>query len=159
MEEQAPVAVREQGVAWTAGDGAHAPLAARRRARPGGLRCVLWLLGDGAAGALAFLLALVLRYRIAPAWAPRLVPSPPHMHLYAVAFWLYLALLMAALGLAGAYRRPLAWTGPAEYRAVVQGVTFTLLTLLMATYLFDHANRLSRGWLLALWVLACGPGT
>jgi len=156
MEEQAPVAVREQGVVWTAGDGGHALPAARRWARPRGLRYVLWLLGDVGAGALAFLLALVLRYRIAPAWDPRLAPTPPHMHLYAVAFWLYLPLLMAALGLAGAYRRPLAWTGPAEYRAVVQGVTFTLLTLLMATYLFDHANRLSRGWLLALWVLACG---
>src|SRR5256886_6546685 len=145
MEEQAPVAVREQGVAWTAGDGAHAPLAARRRARPRGLRYVLWLLGDVGAGALAFVLALVLRYRIAPALDPRLAPTPPHMHLYAVAFWLYLALLMAALGLAGAYRRPLAWTGPAEYRPVVQGVTFTLLTLLIATYLVDHPNRLSPG--------------
>src|SRR5437588_3357229 len=156
MEELAPVAVREQGVVWTAGDGAHAPLAARRRAaQPRGLRYVLWLLGDVGAGALAFLLALVLRYRIAPAWDLRLAPSPPHMHLYAVAFWLYLALLVGMLGLAGAYRRPLAWTGPGEYRAVVQAVTFTLLTLVMATYFVDHANRVSRGWLLATWVLAC----
>src|SRR2546430_17250600 len=124
MEEQAPVAVREQGVVWTAGDGGYALPAARRWARPRGLRYVLWLLGDVGAGALAFLLALVLRYRIAPALDPRLAPSPPHMHLYAVAFWLYLAPLVAALGPAGAYRRPPPWTGPAQYRAVVTAVTF-----------------------------------
>src|SRR5918911_1206526 len=89
---------------------------------------VAWAVADLGAGALAFLLALVLRYRVA---------------------------LVVILGLAGAYRRPLSWTGPGEYRAVVQAVTFTLLTLVMATYVVDHANRVSRGWLLATWVLAC----
>src|SRR5256886_15506834 len=114
MEEQAPVAVREQGVVWTAGDGGHALPAARRRARPWGLRYVLWLLGDVGAGGLAFLLALVLRYRIAPAWDPRLAPTSPHMHLYAVAFWRCLPLLVAALGLVGGYPPALAWTGAAQ---------------------------------------------
>ena len=89
----------EQDVVWTAGHGVSARLAARQQARLQELRYVLWPLGDAGAGALAFLLALVLRYRIAPVWDPRLAPSPPHMHLYAVAFWLYLPLLVAVLGL------------------------------------------------------------
>ena len=92
---------------------------------------------------------------VAPALDRRLSIGPPHPHLYAAALAFYLVLLVVALGLAGAYRRPLAWTGPGEYRAVVQAVTFTLLTLVMATYFVDHANRISRGWLLATWVLAC----
>ena len=116
---------------------------------------IAWAVGDLSAGALAFLLALVLRYHIAPALDRRLSIVPPHPRLYAAALTLYLVLLVVILGLAGAYRRPLAWTGPGEYRAVVQAVTFTLLTLVMATYFVDHANRVSRGWLLATWVLAC----
>ena len=118
-------------------------------------RLLLWPIGDLGAGALAFLLALVVRYHVAPALDRRLSILPPHPHLYAAAFALYLVLLVVTLGLAGAYRRPLAWTGPGEYRAVVQAVTFTLLTLLMAMYFVDHVNRVPRGWLLATWVLAC----
>lgn len=152
------MAAHEQDVAWErTADAAdtYARLRTLLQARPRGVRYFLWPIGDLCAGAMAFLLAFVLRYRVAPALNARLTIAPPHAHLYADAFWLYLVLLVVILGIAGAYHRPLTWTGPAEYRAVIQGVTFTLPILIMATYLFDRADQLSRGWLLTLWVLAC----
>ena len=51
--------------------------------------------------------------------------------------------------------RDLATSKGGEYARVIQAVTFTLLTLVTATYLFDRAHEVSRGWILALWVLAC----
>lgn len=110
-------------------------------------------LGDAAAGAIAYLLALLLRYRLASVVDPRLTPVSFHQHLYTAAFWLYLPLLVVCLGGGGAYRRTAVSLAPPHYRAVVQGVTFALLVLLMATYLFDRAAVLSRGWLLSAWVL------
>ncbi len=121
----------------------------RRALLPSGLRPV----GDLLAGGAAFLLAFLLRYRVAPAHDPRLTTGMPHTHLYTAAFWLYLPLLVVCLGLAGAYRRAVAELAPVRGHAVVQGVTAALLVLLMATYLFDRAAVLSRGWLLATWAL------
>ncbi len=119
------------------------------------LRHAAWPALDLAAGALAFLLAAGARYGLAPSLTPDFVIGPAHARLYTAAFLLYLPLLLVALGLAGAYRRPLGATGPGQYGAVVQGVTFALLALLMATYLLDRSSELSRGWLLGAWVLAC----
>ena len=113
----------------------------------------LWALGDATVGALAFLLALLARYRVVPALAPRLAVGVPRLHLYTAAFWLYLPLLVACLSLSGAYRRTIADLAPPHSRAVAQGVTLALLALLMATYLFDRAAVLSRGWLLSTWAL------
>ena len=136
------MATCEQPVAQATGD---RPQAIDRchvyRLPPTAYRLTLWPMADLGAGALAFLLALLVRYHIAPALDRRLSIVPPHPNLYAVALALYLVLLVVILGLAGAYRRPLAWTGPGEYRAVVQAVTFTLLTLVMATYFVDHADK------------------
>ncbi len=128
-------------------------------ARSGPRRALLALgfrpLGDLAAGGLACVLAFLLRYHLAPVAASRLALSAPHLRLYTAAFWLYLPLLVVCLGLAGAYRRTVAAIVPVHGRAVVQGVTYAVLVLLMATYLFDRAAVLSRGWLLATWVLTC----
>ena len=127
---------------------------AREQGRRGALAPLgLWALGDAVAGALAFLLALLARYRVTPAIIPRLALAPLRLHLYVAAFWLYVPLLVTCLGLAGAYRRGVAELVPVSYRAVARGATYALLVLLMATYLFDRASMLSRGWLLATWAL------
>ena len=149
------MAVFEQGRAREDVKAGRMQPAAQPAALPRWLRYILWPLGDLGAGALAFLAALLARYRLAPALSPHLGIAAPHPRLYTAAFVLYLVLLVVILGITGAYRRPLAWTGPAAYGTVVQAVTVTLMTVVLATYLFDRAHEVSRGWLLALWVLAC----
>lgn len=148
------MAVSEQPLART---GTRAAPSVPRLSRPPwrGMRYILVPLGDAGAGALAFGLAIALRFRLAPAVDPRLAIVPPPPHFFSAAFWLYVPLLVAVLGLSGAYRTSLAWTNAVGARTVVQSVTIALMSLLMVTYLIDRAHMLPRGWLLAVWLLAC----
>lgn len=128
------------------------PERALRRLCNRGLRDIVWPATDLACGTAAFLGAFWLRYHIALGFAG--VRLGVHTTLYSAAFLLYLPLLALSLFVAGAYRRQVAWNGPGEYRAVMQGVTYALLAVLLSVYGVYRSSDLSRGWLLLVWLLS-----
>jgi lipopolysaccharide/colanic/teichoic acid biosynthesis glycosyltransferase len=99
---------------------------------------------------LAFLLA---------AWLRGALGFLPYQPTFEVATYALVALgvipgLLAIFWLRGAYARHHLLGGPEEYARIVSGCTYGTLLLLAASYLFDTAPTVSRGWLLLFWLLA-----
>ena len=110
---------------------------------------VTLVVSDGLAVMAALLLAYYLRLGsgILPYTSPHETRVYLRMTLLALPTWL---LLLAANHL---YHYDRLLGGPDEYTAVIRGCTYGVVALIVLSY-FERRVPLSRGWLLASWVLA-----